>query len=717
MTLVPARRSSRGQVPIVSIASSKASASRRAAISTRALRRSCWLRLRCTQVSRKRRRSSLVWSFWSIALARRQPDGLTRAPARAAQTCCSEWFRFSTAIRQSSRSRTRRRRSDLSETGTTRFSTRTRRPAAAADGPDDDRAAAVDVAVEQAVQGDDGLVVSGGRVDQVDHQAGLLARVTARDSADALLVDAAGGGGRQVHADRRARRVPALGEQHRVAEHVDVASLEAGEDLGELALRRLAGNGARVDADVLEGLGDVVGVLHARGVDDAGDPPETRAVEVRDRDVERRLVEQLGQLLLVEVLVDLALAQRHLGDRPHARARRDPDAAQRSDHAAAGGLGEVEARGLGREEVGDVAGDQGAGRGHADEDGADPGADAAAGLLAEGGVGLVADDDRVRVRDPACVADEPLVGLDGDRAVWVVRAVEQRRREAIAVAAVGDLADELVDQVAAVGEDQNAARAGRLDEADGGDGLAGSGGVLEPEASAGARILRGLLDDVLVRFLDPVLGLLLLGGLLLLLLDGLLSGVGAGAVLGGRRLLGGRGAAVAVAGPGVAVEALLDVCDQSGERSGESVDLMGIELGAIGEMRVFLGEQALEAEHEGEVTAPFDRRGLAALIDLGERGIQSAAARRAARQVLGLLALEQERLARELPCTFDVGARRRLCRFGGRLGLVSQSEALLIRRSPPIERMARRMWPDHGRHPRYGSPLRALPGSRNLMDR
>jgi len=35
-----------------------------------------------------------------------------------------------------------------------------------------------------------------------------------------------------------------LGEQHRVAEHVDVTSLEAGEDLGELTLRRLAGDGA-----------------------------------------------------------------------------------------------------------------------------------------------------------------------------------------------------------------------------------------------------------------------------------------------------------------------------------------------------------------------------------------------------------------------------------------------------------------------------------------
>ena len=112
-----------------------------------------------------------------------------------------------------------------------------------------------------------------------------------------------------------------------------------------------------------------------------------------------RLVEQLGQLVLVEVLVDLAFAQRHLGDRPHPRAGRDAQAAQRRDDAAAGGLGEVEARSLGGEEVGDVTGDQRAGRGHADEDRAGPGADAGAGLLAERGVGLVADDDRVGVRD------------------------------------------------------------------------------------------------------------------------------------------------------------------------------------------------------------------------------------------------------------------------------------------------------------------------------
>ena len=113
-------------------------------------------------------------------------------------------------------------------------------PAAAAHGTDDDRAAAVDVAVEQRVQRDDGIVVLGGRVHEVDDQPRLLARVPARDAPDALLVDALGGRRRQMHADGRPRAVPALGEQLCVDQHVDVAALVAREDLGQLALGGLA---------------------------------------------------------------------------------------------------------------------------------------------------------------------------------------------------------------------------------------------------------------------------------------------------------------------------------------------------------------------------------------------------------------------------------------------------------------------------------------------
>ena len=100
-------------------------------------------------------------------------------------------------------------------------------------------------------------------------------------------------------------------------------------------------------------------------------------------------------------------------------------------------------------------------------------------------------------------------------------------------------------------------------------------------------------------------------------------------------------------------------------------------------MRLLLGEQPLEAEHEGEVAPPLDRRGLAALVDLREGGIKGPAARGALGQVLRLLALEQERLAGELAGSLDVGARRRLSRFGGRLGVFSHSR--LSDRAAPRE--------------------------------
>ena len=112
--------------------------------------------------------------------------------------------------------------------------------ASAAHRADDDRAAAVDVAVEQRVQRHDRVVVLGGGMHEVDDQPRLLAGVAAGDAPDALLVDALGGGRREVHADGRARAVPALGEQLRVDQHVDVAALVAGEDLRQLALGRLA---------------------------------------------------------------------------------------------------------------------------------------------------------------------------------------------------------------------------------------------------------------------------------------------------------------------------------------------------------------------------------------------------------------------------------------------------------------------------------------------
>jgi hypothetical protein len=253
----------------------------------------------------------------------------------------------------------------------------------------------------------------------------------------------------------------------------------------------------------------------------------------------------------------------------------------------------------------------------------------------------------------------------------MVGAVQQRRRETVRVAAVGDLADELVDQVAAVSEDQDATGARGLDEADGCDRLAGAGGVLEPEAAVGPGVLRGLLDDVLVLLALPVLGLLLLGGLFLVL-EGLALAVGCRSV-SGLRLGGGRGRGAAVAVPcrGAAVEPLLDVGDQRGERARERIDLMSRELGAVREVGLLLGEQPLEAEHEREVAPPLDRGRLATVVDLDQGRVEGPAAGRPRGQVLRGLALEQERLPRELAGAFDVGAARRLRRFGGRLGRLS----------------------------------------------
>ena len=51
------------------------------------------------------------------------------------------------------------------------------------DRPDHDRAAAIDVAIQQRVKRHDRVVVLGRRVDEVDHDPRLLARMPARDPA------------------------------------------------------------------------------------------------------------------------------------------------------------------------------------------------------------------------------------------------------------------------------------------------------------------------------------------------------------------------------------------------------------------------------------------------------------------------------------------------------------------------------------------------------
>src|SRR4051794_27200472 len=592
-------------------------------------------------------------------------------------------------------------------------------PAAATHRTDDDGAAAVDVAVQQRVQGDDRVVVLGRGMDEVDDDAGLLARVPARHTADALLVDTPRGGRREMHADGRAGRVPALGQQLRVDQHVDLAALVGGEDLGQLALGRLARDGLGLDALLAHGLGDVVGVAHAGGVDHARHAVEARLVEVGDRHVERQLVQQLGQHLLVELDVDVAAAQRHLRDRAHAWAGRDADAAQRRDDAAACGLREVEARGLRGEQIGDVAGDERARGGHADEDGAGPGADRRRRLLAQRGVRLVADDDRVGVGDAPGVAHEPLVGLDGDGPVGAIgsRAVEQRRGLAVAVAAGVQLAQELVDEGAPGGEDEHAAGARGLDEAHRGHGLAGAGGVLEPEALVSVGIVGGALLDILVDVglvvvLPNVLGLLVLvlvvvglglvvlvvlvilfgGGLdlrlvvvivvLVLVLIGLGLGLfvrrrgggrlGLGLVVDREHRLGGRrGEAVAV----------LDGGQQGGQGAREGVDLVGVEQRAVGQARLVLAEHALEAEQQRVTAAPLGRGHGRAGIDLAQCVLEGAAPRGArGERDGGVFAVVNEALTCERFGALDGGLIGNRCGLSGRRHGISHDLAICAER-------------------------------------
>ena len=154
------------------------------------------------------------------------------------------------------------------------------------------------------MQRDDALVVRRALRDEVDDDAGLLARVDAHDPADPLLVDAARRRRREVHADGRARRVPALGEQLRVDEDVDLAALVGGERLGEPRRRGAARDGLGLEPGGAELLREVVRVLDAGRVDDPGRRAEALAVEARGRLVQRLVVEGRGERALLEVAAD-----------------------------------------------------------------------------------------------------------------------------------------------------------------------------------------------------------------------------------------------------------------------------------------------------------------------------------------------------------------------------------------------------------------------------
>jgi hypothetical protein len=284
-----------------------------------------------------------------------------------------------------------------------------------------------------------------------------------------------------------------------------------------------------------------------------------------------------------------------------------------------------------------VAGDQRARGRHADEDRPAPVADRGRGLLAQRGVRLVADDDRVGVGDAAGVAHEPLVGLDRHRPVGRVVGAQQRARDAVLVAPVAQLAVELVDQVAAVREDQDAAGARPLHEAERRDRLAGAGGVLEPEPLAGVRVLRLLGQLAVPGGTFPVLRLLRLVVVVLLAGDA------------GRGQLERRIRHVTVA-----VAVALRLGQQRGQRAGQRVDLVGREDGAVGERRLVLGEQPLQPQQQRPLAPPPHGRHPRARRDLGERRVERRAVRRARREQRTVVALRREGLAGERGDARDV---------------------------------------------------------------
>ena len=343
-------------------------------------------------------------------------------------------------------------------------------------------------------------------------------------------------------------------------------------------------------------------MVDSGGVHDSRRVAEPLAVERCRGHVQRLVVEGLGERALLEVAAD----DRHLVDRCD---RRDAQAAQRRDQAAARGVGERQVVDRGGEHVGDLLGDQLLGRGHADVDRVAERTDRSRRLLAERGVCFVADHELVRVtRDLVDVPREPRVGLDRDRVGRSRRGVpgEHGVVEARAVAVLGQLAAELIDEQTAVGEDQDAFGARGLDEPGCGDRLARGGGMPEAVAADRARVGldRRLLDVLLGLALDLEVELELVVDLVLLV-----------------RLV-----------VAVAVLALLCGGDQLGEHSGERVHLMAAELGAGCEMRRLLGQDTFEAEQERVAHLPLGRRCIASCGQLGERVVERAAPRGPGRQ-------------------------------------------------------------------------------------
>ncbi len=243
------------------------------------------------------------------------------------------------------------------------------------------------------------------------------------------------------------------------------------------------------------------------------------------------------------------------------------------------------------------------------------------------------------------MAREPGVGLDRDRiAAQRLLAGLDEIGEAVAVALGRQIALELGDEQAAVGQDQDSERTGGLDEACRRNRLARRGRMAEAVAANGARILA---DEALDLFLRVVVDDLVL----FLRLLGLELGVPV---------------PVAVL---LLVGVALVRCDQLGQHPCQRVDLMLAQLGARGGRGLLRGEDALEPEQEAETDFPAGRGGGATGVDLRQRLVERGAAGGAGRQhLVRLFAGVKDGLARPVLRAERVGLQairrvRRVCRL------------------------------------------------------
>ena len=225
-----------------------------------------------------------------------------------------------------------------------------------------------------------------------------------------------------------------------------------------------------------------------------------------------------------------------------------------------------------------------------------------------------------------------------------------------------------------MGEDQDPACARRLHEPQRRDRLAGARRVLEPEAARRAGIVgrRG-------RHVGRLLLVAPVERLVLVLVDHVVLEHGLQVVVIvievkvvvwlelGDRLLGREAVAIAVPAVPVRAGGRLELGDQRHERAGERVDLVGGELGPVGEVGLLLGEQPFQAKHERVLALPLNGGHVPAGLELCQGVVERPPAGAVRRQHgRGVLPLVHEGLAREL-----LGARQ-VClrnRRGGDQGL------------------------------------------------